>query len=297
MAKAPSRHSKAPVHNNSKPAFATPGYRSRRTLADHVKRNMSNANTHCYMQRIIAIASHRTQPATEDALHGLHDHIARAADAAEFSESSHGLVVHYSTHSWLLVDAPEQSIGAFCRALASEHEQHFGGVRIVLVYANISRRMFQHSGMLYWHVAEATPICDIKSDTSLHDSEDELLARSHQLLVHKILATCQAISEQQVGNEMEREAAATSNVAPELSPIYVGMLPAVPLIDCMLRCRYMLGLDEFVNMFERIPANECYGEQIWPIAHDFTPDNLYDWGRYDINLIFDMPKQSTDPAT
>lgn len=70
----------------------------------------------------------------------------------------------------------------------------------------------------------------------------------------------------------------------------VKLLPEVALIEYVLNIEQLLTITEFGELFDFIPQFEYYDELVWPIPFDYTPDNVYDWGRYDINLIFGRQK-------
>lgn len=70
----------------------------------------------------------------------------------------------------------------------------------------------------------------------------------------------------------------------------VKVLPEVALIEYVLNIEQLLTINEFGELFDFIPQFQYYDELVWPVPFDFTPDNVYDWGRYDINLIFGRQK-------
>lgn len=104
---------------------------------------------------------------------------------------------------------------------------------------------------------------------------ESLLFHNH-LLVKRVIDLCTKIWH----NLGEFEAAA------QLSGDIVKLLPEAALIDYVLKTEQLLTLGEFAAIFNSIPPFDYYDERVWPIPADYTPDNVYDWGKYDINLIF-----------
>lgn len=64
------------------------------------------------------------------------------------------------------------------------------------------------------------------------------------------------------------------------------LLPEVSLIEYVLQTEQLMAFHEFESLYGLIPTYEYYDEGVWPVPSDFTPENVYDWGLYDINLIF-----------
>lgn len=67
---------------------------------------------------------------------------------------------------------------------------------------------------------------------------------------------------------------------------YKKCLPEAALIDSVLKSNQLQSVTEFANQFGQIPEFFHYNEYVWPIPYDFVPDNVFDWGKYDINLTF-----------
>lgn len=107
------------------------------------------------------------------------------------------------------------------------------------------------------------------------------------LLIKKIMTACQLIAEneeikRQLTEDDEPPAVDDDTQMSELKKI----LPEVALIDYVLETEQLLTFDECIKIFEYIPEYVYYHDLVWPIPYDFTPDNVYDNGKYDINLIF-----------
>jgi hypothetical protein len=47
-----------------------------------------------------------------------------------------------------------------------------------------------------------------------------------------------------------------------------------------------MSLENFAEIYGKIPSHVCYAENVWPVIFDFIPNNVFNWQRYDINLNF-----------
>lgn len=82
---------------------------------------------------------------------------------------------------------------------------------------------------------------------------------------------------------------------PVLESAYKIYLPATDLLDFILTIDHLISVNEFSDIFGTIPQYYHYDEQVWTIPYDFIPDNVYDWGEYDINYTFgDRENKSVD---
>lgn len=109
----------------------------------------------------------------------------------------------------------------------------------------------------------------------------ESLQYYNQMLIKRVMYVCEKIStaEQPVD---------PSNLGDDM----VKLLPEVALIEYVLNIEQLLTIIEFGELFDFIPQFQYYEELVWPIPFDYTPNNVYDWGRYDINLIFGRQKMT-----
>lgn len=62
-------------------------------------------------------------------------------------------------------------------------------------------------------------------------------------------------------------------------------------MDFILDSSGLQSIPEYSQMICEIPENSNYGESVWPVPFDFTPNNIFDWGPYDINLTFGNKKK------
>lgn len=107
-----------------------------------------------------------------------------------------------------------------------------------------------------------------------------------QLLVKRMTTVCKVIAENDRGMTQPEHEEEDDDYVP-FEPIDVQkILPEVSLLDYVLQVDHLMTMDTFFSLFESVPSFEHYDEKVWPIPYDFTPNNIYDNGKYDINLIF-----------
>lgn len=118
-----------------------------------------------------------------------------------------------------------------------------------------------------------------------------------QVMVKRITYVCKVMAQHdQVSLQLQHENTEDDDEMPVETIDVQQLLPEVAILDYVLQIDHLMTLDTFLALFESIPAFDHYDEKVWPIPYDFTPNNIYDNGKYDINLIFGKPapKATTD---
>lgn len=72
----------------------------------------------------------------------------------------------------------------------------------------------------------------------------------------------------------------------KLDEKHTEFIPQIGLIDCVLNIDLLQSLGEFSKMYGNIPDHYNYNDHVWPIPQDLTPNHVYDWNKYDVNLTF-----------
>lgn len=62
------------------------------------------------------------------------------------------------------------------------------------------------------------------------------------------------------------------------------MLPQTELIDKILKIPSLQTISEFADIYCYVPEFFDYETNVWPHPYDFLPDNVFDWGKFDVNL-------------
>lgn len=65
---------------------------------------------------------------------------------------------------------------------------------------------------------------------------------------------------------------------------YMDMLPQTELIGKILEMSSLQSISEFANIYCCVPEFFDYETNVWPHPYDFLPDNVFDWGKFDVNL-------------
>lgn len=288
-----SRRTNTPTGTAKPAAVVVPPFRTRRTLAEYVQEHQQRTQNTSYWQRVVAVAAHSATIGTPapDAVHQLIRQLIRSVNAkAPECDQIRGLSVHYTGHTWLMVSGHEQRVGLFFSELRSHQDEHFAAVRIVIATTNCDQQIFRRPRMLYRFV-EPAKVLNLRS-TGGRDNEAAVLYIKQ--LLKKVMSVSVAIVDEdsdRAETNAYDEAAADAyddndNTMHEAAPSYGELLPEAALIEYALAAEHLLTLDEFVALFERRPEFQYYSERVWPIPYDFTPKDVYVWGKYDINLIF-----------
>ncbi len=62
------------------------------------------------------------------------------------------------------------------------------------------------------------------------------------------------------------------------------MMPQVDLIEKILKITALQSIAEFADIYCCVPEFFDYETNVWPHPYDFLPDNVFDWGKFDVNL-------------
>lgn len=118
-----------------------PTFRSRRTLAEHVKDNMICAGKQSYHQRLIFVASHKTGT-PENSLElkrTLKQFEKFSNNLVADTEILTGLIIIYTSYSVYMLEGSEKCIGKFSQKLTNDFEKFFKCARVVLIFNNINQ--------------------------------------------------------------------------------------------------------------------------------------------------------------
>lgn len=106
-----------------------------------------------------------------------------------------------------------------------------------------------------------------------------------QLLVKRITTVCKVIA--QNDKNAKRESYKNEDDEIPLKTIDIQkLLPEVSLMDYVLQLDQLMTVEHFCDLILYVPPFEHYDEKVWPIPFDFTPNNIYDNGKYDVNYMF-----------
>lgn len=87
-------------------------------------------------------------------------------------------------------------------------------------------------------------------------------------------------------NSEETESGSKAQTSLQLGAKYEPFVPSIGLLDQILTIDLLQTVREFGSMYGTIPDFYSYNEHVWPIPQDMTPNHVFDWNKYDINLTF-----------
>lgn len=104
-----------------------------------------------------------------------------------------------------------------------------------------------------------------------------------KVLIYRLMTACRAICEDERRTIEHQQ----NDEDEELPREDINkLLPELALIEYVFQIDLLMTFAFFAELFESIPTPSHYDNAVWPIPYDFTPDNVYDNGKYDINLTF-----------
>lgn len=247
----------------------TPPFQTRRTLNDVVKFNMQTIGRQFYYQRIILITKHNNTSAPF-----LKDVFAKPINKSKCTngdEKMTGLFILFDSITVQILEGPEEMLNLYFQMLTQLEGTHIRQSRIVLVYTNINQRFFRR---IIWRIAEypstIEKVPEGVSDANLYKCQSMILK-------------CYELSKKIREEEMDDSAGFKSSY---LSTDYKRITPDSMLLEAILNMTDLQTITDYSNVICQIPSFYGYSETVWPIPYDFTPDNVFDWNEYDINLNF-----------
>lgn len=288
------------------PVPPVPPFHSRRTLVEIVRDNMAFAHRLSVLHRVGIIAHNSATKTREEVKQFLDAAIHTINVKAKHSEQISGVIVLYPAHTMIVLTGTARTFGLFTYDAGKMLVQFLREGRLLYFHGNVNQVLY---GTIHFR-------CKILSYIALQRITEKVLfvygdppvlimksagrdfdqMQYHvQMMVKRITNLCQVVAQNDVGTTQHRQDS-DEDADDELpfEPIDVQkLLPEVALIEYVLQVDLLMTLKQFLDIFEFIPPFEHYDEKVWPIPYDFTPDNIYDNGKYDINLIFG--KQAPKP--
>lgn len=152
-----------------KPAQELPQYQRRRTVADHVKDNMSCAGKASYHQRIIFVVHHRQSDKKDQfkEIRKLLNKLVITSNQATASDKLTGLMIFYSAYSLYVLEGGEDNIGNFMKSLIDLTNDFFAESRVVLIYNN-SNRVSKRKFIILRSFLVKLALTDQQTDVEIH---------------------------------------------------------------------------------------------------------------------------------
>uniref|UniRef100_A0ABK8FHW2 BLUF domain-containing protein n=1 Tax=Anopheles gambiae TaxID=7165 RepID=A0ABK8FHW2_ANOGA len=249
---------------------ALPSFQNRRTLADHVKDNMLCAGRKSYFQRIVYVGRHPkvTGMTLRDRFLKL---IKELQECTVCEIKLFGLMINFDGYTVHMVESAEETVGEYLRTLAAA--DLFEESRVVLVYNNINQRLFRK---LVWRVSDY--LNELKR-TELDQRDPNLTQGTINAFLVQVYQLCKMVREE----ELDERSAFKSLY---LDENYEEHTPDIAVLEYLLGLKCLFTVPEYASFYGRLPDVSSFPDRVWPIPKDLTPYDVFEAGKYDVNLTF-----------
>ncbi|XP_053663124.1 uncharacterized protein LOC128712254 [Anopheles marshallii] len=249
---------------------ALPSFQNRRTLADHVKDNMLCAGRKRYFQRIVYVGRHPKVTGMT-----LRDRFLKLIkDMQECTTNEiklFGLMINFDGYTVHMVESAEETVGEYMDTLAAC--DLFEASRVVLVYNNINQRFFRK---LVWR---ASDYLNELPRTELDQQDPNLTQNTIDAFLVKVYKLCKMVREE----ELDERSAFKSLY---LDENYEEHTPDIAVLEYLLGLPCLFTVPEYAAFYGRLPDVTSFRDRVWPIPKDLTPYDVFETGKYDVNLTF-----------
>uniref|UniRef100_A0A182X756 BLUF domain-containing protein n=1 Tax=Anopheles quadriannulatus TaxID=34691 RepID=A0A182X756_ANOQN len=257
---------------------ALPSFQNRRTLADHVKDNMLCAGRKSYFQRIVYVGRHPkvTGMTLRDRFLKL---IKELQECTVCEIKLFGLMINFDGYTVHMVESAEETVGEYLRTLAAA--DLFEESRVVLVYNNINQRLFRK---LVWRVSDY--LNELKR-TELDQRDPNLTQGTINAFLVQVYQLCKMVREEELDESKfnsHRERSAFKSLY--LDENYEEHTPDIAVLEYLLGLKCLFTVPEYASFYGRLPDVSSFRDRVWPIPKDLTPYDVFEAGKYDVNLTF-----------
>lgn len=279
---------------------ALPSFQNRRTLADHVKDNMLCAGRKSYFQRIVYVGRHPkvTGMTLRDRFLKL---IKELQECTVCEIKLFGLMINFDGYTVHMVESAEETVGEYLRTLAAA--DLFEESRVVLVYNNINQRLFRK---LVWRVSDY--LNELKR-TELDQRDPNLTQGTINAFLVQVYQLCKMVREEELDESKfnsQRECVFVClrivfhGFCASCSPSLLGSAfkslyldenyeehtPDIAVLEYLLGLKCLFTVPEYASFYGRLPDVSSFRDRVWPIPKDLTPYDVFETGKYDVNLTF-----------
>ncbi|XP_058122955.1 uncharacterized protein LOC131293944 [Anopheles ziemanni] len=249
---------------------AMPSFQNRRTLADHVKDNMLCAGRKSYFQRIVYVGRHPKVTGMT-----LRDRFLKLIKEIQEHTTNEiklfGLMINFDGYTVHMIESAEDTIGEYMQHLAAS--DLFEASRVVLVYNNINQRFFRK---LVWR---ASDYLNELPRTELDQQDPRLTQNTINAFLVKVYRLCKMVREE----ELDERSAFKSLY---LDENYEEHTPDITVLEYLLGLDCLFTVPEYAAFYGKLPDVTSFRDRIWPIPKDLTPYDVFEAGKYDVNLTF-----------
>ncbi|XP_017064611.1 uncharacterized protein LOC108103594 [Drosophila eugracilis] len=207
-----------------------------------------------------------------------------------------GLFLHMGDYTMLMLESSEDMIGCFSRALANSCENYWVMNRVFQIEDHI-QELFTKD-LIFRRIPAV--FLNEKFPTST-PTDEYLMGKQHLIIKDKLLTICRLISDGQqldpdgfslhdsdLEDDLPKSKSKTSIQSEHLqADVYRKHLPEIQRIELVLAStRFYYELNEFADVYGRVPFGPDEEGLFWPIQNNYTPPHIFRRTPYDINLTF-----------
>lgn len=244
-----------------------PTFQSRRTLANHVRDNMLCAGRRSYFQRVIYVAKHKAviEP------HKIKEPFTRVIkEVYKYPTEDYlgGLLIGHDMYSIHMLEGSDELIGNYFRHLSKPAEELFEKSRVVLLYNNINQRFLEK---IVWRLANLPENSDVDPTADTERNISNFLKKMYYLF--------KKIKEEEADED-------TTFKSFYLTSDLEEWTPDEQLMEAVLDVEGLQTIQEFASIYGDCASMLTFEETLWPVSHDHVPTNVFNHGKYDVNLTF-----------
>lgn len=118
-------------------------------------------------------------------------------------------------------------------------------------------------------------VADLPEETSVTPNKDENIST----FLRKVYLICHKIREEEAD---EGQAFKSIYLPTEVE----HETPDIQLMDFILKMEHFQTIQEFASVFGNCESMLTYVDDCWPIQNESLPIDMFEWGKYDVNLTF-----------
>lgn len=244
-----------------------PTFQSRRTLANHVRDNMLCSGRRSYFQRVIYLAKHKAviEP------HKIKEPFNRIIkEIYKYPADDHlgGLLIGHDMYTLHMLEGSDELIGHYFQHLSKVADELFEKSRVVMVYNNINQRFLEK---IVWRLANLPEVSDFDVNDNVEHNISTFLKKMYYLF--------KKIKEEEADED-------TTFKSFYLTSDLEEWTPDDRLMDAVLDVEQLQTIQQFAKIYGDCASMLTFEEVLWPVSHDHVPSNIFNFGKYDVNLTF-----------
>ncbi|XP_059614869.1 uncharacterized protein LOC132260639 [Phlebotomus argentipes] len=265
------------LRRNRGEGSSNPSLQHRKTLLSHIRDNMSCAGRKTYFQRIIFVAKHAPGKDIID-VKDFYVDFSNEVNKNASDDKLTGLVLIYKTFTVQMIEGSEIILGRYMVRLAAKEAEIYETSRVVLIYNNTNQRIFNK---IIWRLADPP---DAVADEVREEVRSEDALKNSAAFLKVVYELAKYIN----FDDLDDNSTISMLYLPST---YNELIPSAASMDAILAIGFLPTVTEYgTEIFGVIPPHYNHSELVWPVPYDFTPHNIFEAGKYDVNLTFGNEK-------